>query len=186
MNFKNIFSIILILTLFVTVNLACVSAKEKSQKDLYTVAVIETNKGTMKAVLFTKNAPITTENFIKLAKDDFYKNMIFHRVVPGFVIQTGDPTGTGEGGSGKTIPLEVSMKLKHDKKGMLAMARKADPDSATSQFYITIEPQPGLDGHYAVFGEVYEGLDVIDNIYQGDELKSVQIMDVPKKEVELR
>ena len=111
-----------------------------------------------------------------------YKDMIFHRVVKDFVIQTGDPTGTGTGGSGETIPLEINKKLKH-KRGALAMARKADPDSATSQFYITIKPQPKLDGKYAVFGQVYDGLDVIDKIEQGDKLNYVKIIEVPKKEI---
>ncbi|MGD9580786.1 MAG: peptidylprolyl isomerase [Vampirovibrionia bacterium] len=179
--------IIIAILAFSIFNIAFVNAKDsKEQKDTYTVAVISTEKGDMKAVIFTDDAPITTKNFIDLAKADFYKNMVFHRVVEDFVIQTGDPTGTGSGGSGKTIPLEINKKLKHKKRGMLAMARKADPDSATSQFYITIEKQPKLDYKYAVFGEVYEGLDVIPQIRQGDSLNSVKIIEVPKSEIKFK
>ncbi len=175
---------------FSVCGLAAIQAKDNDDKvkkvDTYTVAVIDTEKGTMKAVLFTDQAPITTKNFIDLANDSFYKDMVFHRVVKDFVIQTGDPTGTGAGGSGKTIPLEINKKLKHKKAGMLAMARKADPDSATSQFYITLKAQPKLDAHYAVFGQVYEGLDTIFKILQGDKLNSVEIIEVPKKEIKLK
>ncbi|MEW5818630.1 MAG: peptidylprolyl isomerase [Cyanobacteriota bacterium] len=177
----KIFAILMVLIfgLFVT-NISTVIAKDKKDK-IETVAVISTDKGDMKAVLEIDKAPITTENFIKLAKDGFYKDMKFHRVVEDFVIQTGDPTGTGSGGSDKTIPLEIHKKLKH-KRGAVAMARKADPDSATSQFYITISKQPDLDGKYAVFGHVYEGMDVIDKIKQGDKLNYVEIIEVPKSE----
>jgi cyclophilin family peptidyl-prolyl cis-trans isomerase len=87
--------------------------------------------------------------------------MIFHRVVAGFVIQTGDPTGTGRGGSEKSIKLEIHPDLKHDRAGIVGMARSQDPDSATSQFYITLGPAPHLDGKYAIFGRVIEGLDVV-------------------------
>lgn len=182
-NISVILTIILTLSIF---SFACVNAKEGDKKDTYTVAIIDTEKGNMKAVLFTDKAPTTTDNFIKLAKEDFYKDMKFHRVVEDFVIQTGDPTNTGSGGSGKTIPLEINKKLKHNKPGMVAMARKADPDSATSQFYITLSKQPNLDAHYAVFGQVYEGLDTIYKIKQDDKLNYVQIIEVPKNEVKLK
>ena len=183
MKLKNLGFIFIAIVTFTVCSLAFVNAKDNS--DNYTVAVISTEKGDMKAVLFTDKAPVTTENFIKLANDDFYKDMVFHRVVEDFVIQTGDPTGTGSGGSGKTIPLEICKKLKHNKRGMLAMARKADPDSATSQFYITIKKQPSLDYKYAVFGQVYEGLDVIPQIKQEDKLNYVKIIEVPKKDIKL-
>ena len=187
MNFRNLLIALLLVLAFSITTLALVSAKdEEENKDTYTVATISTEKGDMKAVLFTDKAPITTENFIQLANDEFYKNMVFHRVVEDFVIQTGDPTGTGAGGSEKTIPLEINKKLKHNKRGMLAMARKADPDSATSQFYITISKQPDLDAKYAVFGQVYEGLEVIPEIKQGDKLNSVTITEEPKSEINLK
>jgi len=117
--------------------------------------------GTFKIELFADKAPTTVQNFLDLVKRGFYKDMIFHRVVTGFVIQTGDPTGTGRGGSEKTIKLEIHPDLKHNSAGIVGMARAQDPDSATSQFYITLAPTPQLDGRYAVFGRVIEGLDVV-------------------------
>ena len=102
--------------------------------------------------------------------------MVFHRVVPGFVIQTGDPTGTGSGGSGKSIPLETHPELKHTL-GAVGMARTQDPNSATSQFYIVIGEAHSLDGQYAVFGQVVSGMDVAQNIQQGDKMIKVSIVD---------
>lgn len=125
------------------------------------VAIVETSMGLFKIELFADKAPNTVQNFIDLVQRGFYKDMIFHRVVAGFVIQTGDPTGTGRGGSEKSIKLEIHPDLKHDSAGIVGMARTPDPDSATSQFYITLAPTPQLDGQYAVFGKVIEGLDVV-------------------------
>jgi cyclophilin family peptidyl-prolyl cis-trans isomerase len=150
------------------------------------VAIVETSMGTFKIELFADKAPHTVQNFIELVNRGFYKNMIFHRVVAGFVIQTGDPTGTGRGGSEKSIKLEIHPDLKHDRAGIVGMARSQDPDSATSQFYITLGPAPHLDGKYAIFGRVIEGLDVVMAIGQvevgpGDrpvvpvELKSISL-----------
>ena len=138
-------------------------------------AVIETNKGTIKFMLYEKEAPITTANFIGLAEQGFYNGLTFHRVEPGFVIQGGDPRGNGTGGSGKNIKLEVSPQLKHGEAGAVAMARSSQPDSASSQFYITLAPTPFLDGNYAVFGRVTEGLEVVQQIRVGDQMKSVSI-----------
>ena len=140
-------------------------------------AVIETNKGTIKFKLFENDAPITAKNFIDLANKGFYTNLKFHRVEPGFVIQGGDPKGDGTGGSEKTIPLEVTPKLKHDSAGAVAMARSNDPNSASSQFYITLASTPFLDMNYAVFGKVIEGLDIVNNIRVGDVMKKVTIVD---------
>jgi len=117
--------------------------------------------GAFKIELFADKAPTTVQNFLDLVQRGFYKDMIFHRVVAGFVVQTGDPTGTGRGGSEKTIKLEIHPDLKHNSAGIVGMARAQDPDSATSQFYITLAPTPQLDGRYAVFGRVIEGLDVV-------------------------
>jgi cyclophilin family peptidyl-prolyl cis-trans isomerase len=125
------------------------------------VAIVETSMGTFKIELFADKAPHTVQNFIELVNRGFYKNMIFHRVVAGFVIQTGDPTGTGRGGSERSIKLEIHPDLKHDRAGIVGMARSQDPDSATSQFYITLGPAPHLDGKYAIFGKVIEGLEVV-------------------------
>jgi cyclophilin family peptidyl-prolyl cis-trans isomerase len=137
-------------------------------------AVIETEKGTIRAQLYTEGAPLTTENFIGLARKGFYDGLTFHRVVPNFVIQGGCPEGTGTGGSGKKIKLEVSPELKHTE-GALAMARSQHPDSASSQFYITLAPQSYLDMQYAVFGQVTEGMDVVKEIRQGDKMTKVTI-----------
>jgi cyclophilin family peptidyl-prolyl cis-trans isomerase len=126
--------------------------------------------------LFPKQAPITVRNFQALVAKQFYNGLVFHRVVPGFVVQTGDPTGTGAGGSDKTIKLEVSQKLSHTGKGIVAMARKQDPNSASSQFYITLAPAPSLDGKYAVFGRVISGLDVLEDITQTDRVTELTLI----------
>lgn len=139
-------------------------------------AVIETDKGAIKFVLYEDLAPITTANFIELAQRNFYDGLKFHRVESNFVIQGGCPYGTGTGGSGKNIPLEVSANLKHGDAGGVAMARSSDPNSASSQFYITLSPTPFLDGNYAVFGRVTEGLDVVGQIRVGDVMNSVTIV----------
>lgn len=139
-------------------------------------AVIETAKGTIKFELYEDLAPITTANFIELAERNFYDGLNFHRVEPGFVIQGGCPWGNGMGGSEKKIKLEVSPNLKHGEAGAVAMARSSDPNSASSQFYITLGPTPFLDGNYAVFGRVTEGLDVVGNIRVGDVINSVTIV----------
>lgn len=129
------------------------------------IAVLETSMGTIKFVLHEDKAPVTTANFIKLAESGFFDGLIFHRVIDNFVIQTGDPTGTGSGGSGQTIPLEINNELTH-LDGAVGMARAMDPNSASSQFYICDGPQHGLDGGYAVFGQVIEGIEVVRAIAQ--------------------
>ena len=139
-------------------------------------AIIETDKGAIKAELYTGKAPITTKNFIDLANSEFYNGLKFHRVAPGFVVQGGDPNGDGTGGSKKTIPLEISPDLKHVK-GALAMARTQDPNSASSQFYITLDEVPFLDGKYAVFGKVVQGIDVVEKISVGDRMNKIYISD---------
>lgn len=139
--------------------------------------VIETNKGTIKLALYEQDAPITTANFVKLVERDFYDGLKFHRVVPGFVIQGGDPRGDGTGGSDEKIKLEVSPKLKHDASGVVAMARSQHPDSASCQFYITLDAVPHLDMNYAVFGRVTEGIDVVKSIKQGDVMTTISMAD---------
>ncbi|MCE5200278.1 MAG: peptidylprolyl isomerase [Armatimonadota bacterium] len=145
-------------------------------------AVIETDKGTIKFALYEKDAPITTKNFIDLAERKFYDGLTFHRVVEGFVVQGGDPNGDGTGSSEKKIPLEVSPKLKHDTAGIVAMARRSDPNSASCQFYITLAAVPYLDMQYAVFGRVVEGIDVVKKLKIGDVMKTVRIIPAPKPE----
>jgi cyclophilin family peptidyl-prolyl cis-trans isomerase len=149
-------------------------------------ALLQTSKGNIAIELYEDQAPITVRNFKKLVESGFYNSpkMNFHRVVPGFVVQTGDPTGTGYGGSPDTIPLEVDNKLSHNKKGMLSMARSGEPDSASSQFFITLAPQKHLDGKYAVFGRVLSGLDVLDQIKKGTRLYGIKLIDTKKVRVD--
>jgi cyclophilin family peptidyl-prolyl cis-trans isomerase len=123
----------------------------------------ETTMGNFKIKLFSDKAPITTDNFRGLVEKGFYDGIIFHRVIDGFMIQGGDPTGTGRGGSGKTIQDEFGPGLKHSKEGILSMAN-AGPNTGTSQFFITLAPTPHLDGKHAIFGEVVEGMDVVKKI----------------------
>lgn len=141
------------------------------------IVVMETSKGTIKIQLFQKDAPITSNNFIDLIERHFYDGLTFHRYEPGFVIQGGDPKGTGTGNfvdpaTHKTryIPLEVSDNLKHDSSGILAMARASDPNSASCQFYFTLAPASFLDKQYAVFGKVIDGLPIVMNLRQGDKI----------------
>ncbi len=139
-------------------------------------AIIELAKGGRIVIEFyPQDAPNTVDNFIKLAQKGFYDGLKFHRVVPGFVVQGGDPLGNGTGGPGYTIKAEFNSR-KH-LTGTVAMARAMDPDSAGSQFYICLEPQPGLDGQYTVFGQVIEGMDVVKGIQVGDVMKKVTIVD---------
>ena len=127
------------------------------------VAVFETNMGTFGIELFTDLAPKTAQNFIDLAKKGFYDGVIFHRVIDGFMIQGGDPKGTGTGGPGYTIPDKFGPDLKHDGPGVLSMAN-AGPNTGGSQFFITLVPTPWLDGKHAIFGRVVSGMDVVEAI----------------------
>ena len=119
-----------------------------------------TNKGVFVAEMFEDKAPLTTKNFIELVEKGFYDGIIFHRVIVGFMIQGGDPTGTGMGGPGYKIKDEFGEGLKHDDEGILSMAN-AGPNTGGSQFFITLAPTPWLNGHHAIFGKVVEGMDVV-------------------------
>jgi len=126
------------------------------------------NGGIMKAELYPEIAPNTVNNFIFLVQDGFYDGLIFHRVIPGFMIQGGDPNGTGAGGPGYSIDGEFNMNgfknpLLHER-GVLSMARTSAPNSAGSQFFVMHEDSPHLDGQYAAFGKVIEGIEVVDQI----------------------
>lgn len=132
------------------------------------IVTFETTQGTIKAELYPEIAPNTVNNFISLVKKGFYDGTIFHRVIPGFMIQGGDPTGTGMGGPGYSIKGEFSSNgfkndLKHTE-GVLSMARSMSPDSAGSQFFIMVANAPHLDGQYASFGKVTEGMSVAQDI----------------------
>jgi len=126
-------------------------------------AQFTTNMGSFTIELFEDKAPVTTKNFIDLAKKGFFDGVIFHRVIKDFMIQGGDPTGTGRGGPGYTIKDEFHPDLVHGGPGILSMAN-AGPNTGGSQFFITLEATPWLDGKHAVFGEVKEGMDVIEAI----------------------
>lgn len=133
------------------------------------MVVIEMENGKkIKIELYPDKAPITVENFENLVKEGFYNGLIFHRVISGFMIQGGDPLGTGTGGSKKKIKGEfrsngVQNDIKHVR-GVISMARSANPDSASSQFFIMHKDAPHLDGQYAAFGKVVEGIEVVDEI----------------------
>ena len=126
-------------------------------------ATIETTKGRIVIELYADKAPKTVANFVKLATQGFYNGIIFHRVIPGFMIQTGDPTGTGRGGPGYTFADEIAPDLKHDGPGAVSMAN-AGPNTNGSQFFITVAPASWLDGKYNIFGRVVEGQSVVDAI----------------------
>ena len=124
---------------------------------------IETTKGAIVAELYGQEAPNTVANFIKLARQGFYNGIIVHRVIPNFMIQTGDPTGTGRGGPGYTFADEFSTKLSHDRPGILSMAN-AGPNTNGSQFFITVVSTAWLDGKHAIFGQVTKGQEIANAI----------------------
>jgi cyclophilin family peptidyl-prolyl cis-trans isomerase len=123
-------------------------------------ALLSTDKGDMTLQLFADKAPNTVNNFVFLANQGFYDDTIFHRVIADFMVQAGDPTGTGTGGPGYRFKDEIHPDLRHDKPGVLSMAN-AGPNTNGSQFFITHVPTPWLDGKHAVFGELTEGMDVL-------------------------
>ncbi len=142
------------------------------------IAEFNTNKGNFKIELFGDKAPLTVGNFTKLVDEGFYNGLIFHRVIPNFMIQGGCPHGTGRGGPGHTIKDEFHPDLKHDSKGMLSMAN-AGPNTGGSQFFITVAPTPWLDGKHSIFGKVIEGIDVVDEISKVDKGRN----DKPLKDI---
>ena len=148
-------------------------------------AIIDTNRGTVVIELYPQVAPKTVDNFETLTKKGFYNGLTFHRVVPDFVVQGGDPDGTGTGGPGYTVAAEID-KNEHHLRGSVATARTGDqvnPQRASSgsQFYICLKPQPGLDGDYTIFGGVISGMDVVDQIRKGDKMKTIMLSSTPPK-----
>ena len=144
--------------------------------------LITTNKGQIRLEVYPDAAPVTVKNFYNLIQQQFYDNLTFHRYVPGFVIQGGCPLGNGTGGPGWTIPGEFQdpgllLKMPKHVRGVLAMARSQSPDSAGSQFYICLEDTPHLDGNYAAFGRVIEGVKVVDQLRQGDKMETVRLIE---------
>jgi peptidyl-prolyl cis-trans isomerase B (cyclophilin B) len=140
------------------------------------IAVMETEKGTIRLRLFADQTPITVGNFVNLARRGYYNNLKFHRVIPDFMIQGGCPAGDGRGGPGYTFQDEFVKELRHSKPGLLSMAN-AGPQTNGSQFFITHIATPWLDGKHTVFGEVMSDADqnVVNTIKQGDKIKSVTI-----------
>jgi len=135
-------------------------------------ATIETNKGDLVLELFAEDVPLTVDNFVSLARDGFYDGLTFHRVIPGFMVQGGDPTGTGAGGPGYSFADEFT---EHTHvAGALSMANSG-PNTNGSQFFITYSPQHHLDGKHSVFGQLIEGTDVLNQIEQGDIMVRITI-----------
>ena len=164
--------------------------KQWSSKPEYTIdisknysAILTTDIGDIKVRLFADKAPVTVNNFVFLATEGFYDDTVFHRVIPDFMAQGGDPTGTGMGGPGYKFKDEFHKDLKHSKAGILSMANSG-PNSNGSQFFITFVPTPWLDNKHTIFGEVVEGMDVVLQIPERDpryntkagQLKSVKII----------
>jgi len=140
---------------------------DKTEKTINIKITME-NGGVITAELYPDIAPVTVENFVNLIKKNFYDGLIFHRIIPGFMIQGGDPDGTGTGGPGYSVKGEFNSNgfennLKHDR-GVFSMARTGDPNSAGSQFFIMVSSAPHLDGKYASFGKVITGMEVVDEI----------------------
>ena len=138
--------------------------------------VISTTKGDIELALYPSKAPVTVANFLNLINRGYYKGISFHRVIPDFMIQGGDPTGTGMGGPGYSFEDEFSPDLKHDGPGVLSMAN-AGPGTNGSQFFITHVPTDWLNGKHTVFGKVTEGQDVVDSIGKGDTISGITIED---------
>lgn len=137
-------------------------------------AEVVTSKGTIVIALEPEKTPVTTANFVNLAQKGFYNGITFHRVIPNFMIQGGDPTGTGAGGPGYRFEDEFDPSLKHTGPGVLSMAN-AGPGTNGSQFFITHVATPWLDGKHSVFGYVKSGQNVVDSIVQGDKIVSIAI-----------
>ncbi len=136
-------------------------------------ALIRTERGDILVDLFQDQAPLTVNNLVFLARNGFYDGVAFHRVLPGFMAQTGDPTGTGSGGPGYTFRDEIVSALRHDGPGVLSMANRG-PNTNGSQFFITFVATPHLDGKHTVFGQVIEGMDIVGSLSPRDPLASPQ------------
>ena len=168
---KRLISLMAMVTLIVMCLCACGSEQH--------IAEIKVkNYGTIKVELDAKTAPITVENFEKLVNEGFYNGLTFHRIISGFMIQGGDPNGDGSGGSDENIKGEfkengVENNISH-KRGVISMARSIDNDSASSQFFIMHQDSPYLDGQYAAFGKVTEGMEVVDKICEDIEKQSAE------------
>jgi len=182
---KNI--VLTLVLVFLSLSVLYLYAQEKETKtDKPTpkkdIVIIETNMGKIELLMYTDKAPKTVENFMGLARKGYYNGVIFHRVIDGFMIQGGDPTGTGRGGEsiwGKKFEDEIHPELKFDRAGLLAMAN-AGPNTNGSQFFITLAPTAWLNGKHTIFGEVLSGMDVVKAI---GKVETTKPGDRPKKDV---
>lgn len=163
-----------ILLLGIACLLVCKPAHANEIKDIR--IQMNTTKGDIDITLFASKAPMTVANFLNLANHNFYNGLTFHRVISDFMIQGGDPTGTGMSGPGYQFPDEIVRTLRHNKPGILSMAN-AGANTNGSQFFITHVATPHLDGKHSVFGEVTKGMNVVNAIKKGDSIKSIKILD---------
>ena len=164
----------ILIAAFTLAILAVPAQSEESMKDIR--IIVKTDKGDIEGVLYPSKAPVTVANFLNLAKRGYYDGLKFHRVIPDFMIQGGDPTGTGSGGPGYRFEDECTPELKHDKPGIFSMAN-AGPGTNGSQFFITHVATPHLNGKHTVFGSVTKGQDMVNAVAQGDTIKSIEILD---------
>ncbi|WP_269525213.1 peptidylprolyl isomerase [Coraliomargarita parva] len=141
-------------------------------------AVMTTSQGDIVLQLYAEKTPVTVASFLNLALRGYYDGLTFHRVVPKFVVQGGDPTGTGRGGPGYQFENEIVRTLSHDRAGILSMANSG-PDTNGSQFFITLAATEFLDGRHTVFGRVVSGKDVLERIRKGDTIESIRLLDSP-------
>jgi len=164
----------ILLAAFALAFTALPAQSEESMKDIR--IIVKTDKGDIEGVLYPSKAPVTVANFLNLAKRGYYDGLKFHRVIPDFMIQGGDPTGTGSGGPGYRFEDECSPDLKHDKPGIFSMAN-AGSGTNGSQFFVTHVATPWLDGKHTVFGSVTKGQDIVNAVAAGDKIKSIEILD---------
>ncbi len=156
---------------------ACADNTKKEVSPVKDIKIVmSTSKGDISATLFASKVPRTVANFLNLAKRGYYNGLTFHRVIPDFMIQGGDPRGTGTGGPGYRFADEFDASLKHDGPGVFSMAN-AGPNTNGSQFFITHKATPWLNGKHSVFGKVTKGMDVVNKIRKGDTIKSIKVLD---------
>lgn len=171
---------LLVAAVGLTASIATLCAKSEEQAAKNDVRIIiKTDKGDIKATIFASKTPVTAANFLNLAKRGYYNGVTFHRVIPDFMVQTGDTTGTGMGTPGYAFEDECKPSLKHDKPGVISMARTNMPNTNGSQFFITHTATPHLDGKHTVFGQVTDGQNIVDSITQGDHILKIEFVDSP-------